>query len=100
MSESSYDKLHEIIDQAELLFDLTAMKGWKILEEALKKRVELATRELINTPPDNHMRIMELQHFIKLYSQDFIPALVEGIKRDAEHAFDELKARGDLRIPR
>lgn len=72
--------------------------GWKIISSACKRISAQAQEELIKTPANETVRIIELQIIIKLY-RNVISGIIQSVKAEGKLAFEEAKENGIINPP-
>ena len=87
-------ELYERLERSGLADKLDHDPAWRLVKEAADRIVEAAIKEIVNTPPNEMVRIAELQQVIKKYKYALFSE-IEMLKQEGELAFNELKERGE-----
>lgn len=95
-NEASDREVLEQLRKAELASRLESSEEWKLIHECLKRTYEGHVKLLKNADPTDISTVTQLQQICKLYSEEFLPALIKNLQSIAEFAFEEAKRRNLL----
>jgi len=98
-----YDKLNDDdilrqLEDARMAHTIEHSEEWGIVREAMKRIYEKHVAMLVATDPADKMRVMELQHICKLYSEDFLPNLLARLQMNGQFALEETERRGGFQL--
>lgn len=95
-SQFKDEDITDKLSNAEIIERFEESDGWRLIQEACKRTVLRAQEELLHTPADNTVRMVELQQIIKLY-RNVLNGLINSFKNEGRMAFEEAKERGLLK---
>ncbi len=90
------EELLKQLEDARLADMIHHSPEWRIIHDALKRLYEIHVDILIKTDPNDFKRIHELQQICKLYSEDFLPALILRLRQTGDAAYEVAEKEGIL----